>query len=222
MAEYLIQGDTLTGIADAIRDKMGISEIISVNDMASKIKNISTKKNFSYINSDVNSSIQDYSFIGMNGLESVQFPNATGVGRYAFKGCPDLIVADFPSANAVSNGAFYECVNLKEINIPNVSSIGKSAFFGCSSLETITISGFEISEYAFNLCTNLETIILTRDISIVSLFNQNALYGTKIYRGYGFIYVPDELVDEYKSDTGYWSVYASQIRPLSEYTSIIT
>lgn len=42
MAEYLIQGDTLTGIADAIRSKAGTSGSINVSNMASAISNIET------------------------------------------------------------------------------------------------------------------------------------------------------------------------------------
>lgn len=40
MAEYLIQDTTLTGIADAIREKTGGSGTIAVNDMASTIRSI--------------------------------------------------------------------------------------------------------------------------------------------------------------------------------------
>jgi len=42
MAEYIIQGDTLTGIANAIRSKTGSSSAISVANMASAINDIST------------------------------------------------------------------------------------------------------------------------------------------------------------------------------------
>lgn len=42
MAEYIIQGDTLTGIADAIRSKAGTSGTIDVSNMASAISNIET------------------------------------------------------------------------------------------------------------------------------------------------------------------------------------
>ena len=40
MAEYLIQEETLTGIADAIRSKTGETGAISVSDMVSKIEGL--------------------------------------------------------------------------------------------------------------------------------------------------------------------------------------
>ena len=40
MSEYLIQGETLTGIADAIRGKTGGTDPVAVSDMAALIENI--------------------------------------------------------------------------------------------------------------------------------------------------------------------------------------
>ena len=45
MEEYLIQSDTLTGIANAIREKTGKTENINVLDMASEIASISVGSN---------------------------------------------------------------------------------------------------------------------------------------------------------------------------------
>ena len=42
MSEYLIQSETLTGIADAIRGKTGGSSPISVSNMASEISGIAS------------------------------------------------------------------------------------------------------------------------------------------------------------------------------------
>jgi hypothetical protein len=42
MAEYLIQGETLTNIANAVREKTGENETIKLSQLASKISNIST------------------------------------------------------------------------------------------------------------------------------------------------------------------------------------
>lgn len=46
----------------------------------------------------------------------------------------------------------------------------------------------------------------------------NAFTGTKIASGTGYVYVPDELVEEYKVATN-WSTFANQIKPLSELES---
>ena len=48
------------------------------------------------------------------------------------------------------------------------------------------------------------------------LADKDAFQGTLIASGNGYIYVPDELIEQYKTATN-WSVYANQIKPLSEY-----
>lgn len=45
--------------------------------------------------------------------------------------------------------------------------------------------------------------------------NSNDLKGTTIEKATGYVYVPDDMVDTYKSATN-WSVYASQIKGMSE------
>lgn len=39
--EYLVKGSTLTGVADAIRSKVGITEAFPLSEFASKIASIS-------------------------------------------------------------------------------------------------------------------------------------------------------------------------------------
>ena len=45
--------------------------------------------------------------------------------------------------------------------------------------------------------------------------NSNDLKGTTIEKGTGYVYVPDDMIDTYKSATN-WSTYASQIKGMSE------
>lgn len=45
--------------------------------------------------------------------------------------------------------------------------------------------------------------------------NSNDLTGTTIAKGTGYVYVPDDMVDTYKSATN-WSAYADQIKGMSE------
>ena len=67
---------------------------------------------------------------------------------------------------------------------------------------------------SFNGLTALEKLII-RTPSVCSLANASALARTKIESGTGYIYVPDNLVDSYKTATN-WSAYAAQIKPISE------
>ena len=71
-----------------------------------------------------------------------------------------------------------------------------------------------INSGAFDRCSALKTLVISN--STMCKLNTN-LTGTPIASGAGYIYVPDDLVDSYKAATN-WSVYADQIKPLSEYT----
>lgn len=52
--------------------------------------------------------------------------------------------------------------------------------------------------------------------TVCVLVDKIAFNSTPIANGTGYIYVPDALVNDYKKATN-WSVYANQIKPLSEY-----
>lgn len=69
---------------------------------------------------------------------------------------------------------------------------------------------------SFYYCTNLKVLIL-RSASVVTLANTNALIATAISGKKGYIYVPRDLVDEYKAASN-WVTYASQFRALEDYT----
>jgi hypothetical protein len=67
--------------------------------------------------------------------------------------------------------------------------------------------------------TALETVILRKTDKICTLQVTNALSGTPIEKGTGYVYVPRDLVDAYKSASN-WSTYANQIRAIEDYPEI--
>jgi hypothetical protein len=71
-----------------------------------------------------------------------------------------------------------------------------------------------IINQAFAASYKLKTLIL-RSNTVCQLVHSNALVATDINWGSGSIFVPDELVESYKSATN-WSTYAAKIKPLSE------
>ena len=98
-----------------------------------------------------------------------------------------------------------------------VASIGSYAFHGCNQLTTLNFALVAaISGNAFNGCTALTALILRSD-TVCTLANTNALTGTKIAGGTGYIYVPSALVDSYKAATN-WSTYA--VRAIEDYPEI--
>lgn len=110
--------------------------------------------------------------------------------------------------------AFRECVGLTGINFPNVVSIGTQAFRSCSLTSVDFPLVASIGTYVFSDCSALTSVVL-RASTVCNLQSANVFTGTPIESGTGYVYVPDELVDSYKSATN-WSVYADQIRPISE------
>lgn len=104
---------------------------------------------------------------------------------------------------------------LKKIRLSGLTTINGYAISSCTAVHTIEFEILtKINGVAFNGLTALETLII-RTPSVCTLANASTLARTKIEGGTGYIYVPDNLVDSYKSASN-WSTYASQIKGLSE------
>ena len=97
------------------------------------------------------------------------------------------------TATQVGTYAFRDDKLLTTANFPAATSINTYAFYGCSKLTSLTLSKNQVA-------TLSSTTVFT---------------GTPIANGTGHIYVPDHLVDQYKTATN-WKTYANQILPLSQ------
>lgn len=73
--------------------------------------------------------------------------------------------------------------------------------------------------YAFYNCTKLAAVIIGTN-SVPTLKNVNVFTNTLIASGTGYIYVPANLVDSYKTASN-WSSYAAQIRAIEDYPDIV-
>lgn len=101
----------------------------------------------------------------------------------------------------------------------SVKKVGNGAFYGCGALNIVDLpSVTTIDSDAFNECIALNALILRSD-SVATLSNTNALTGTQIALGTGYIYVPNSLVDSYKSATN-WSTFSEQIRGIDSSTML--
>lgn len=101
----------------------------------------------------------------------------------------------------------------------SVKKVGHSAFYSCEWLNIVDLPSITtIDSDAFNGCRNLNALILRSD-SVATLSNTNALTGTPIASGKGYIYVPNPLVDSYKSATN-WSTFSEQIRGIDSSTML--
>ena len=133
--------------------------------------------------------------------------------------CPSLRTVNLPNVTSIDTAAFSGCTSLTSIDLPNVISIGNYTFNGCTKLTSIDLPNVtSIDDSVFDSCTSLTKIIIGTDSDICTLKSTNVFYSTPIASGMGYIYVPDDKVDTYKSATN-WSTYASQIKPISELPS---
>lgn len=110
-------------------------------------------------------------------------------------------------ATSVGYSAFGSCSALTSVDIPNATSVGAYAFNSCSALRTIDFpNATSIGEYAFYSCFNLKTIYLRSKTMCTCTGDPNIASSTTIY-------VPESLIDSYKTAT-YWSRYASKFKTL--------
>jgi hypothetical protein len=176
-------------------------------------------------------SIEGYVFNNCTSLASADFPKATSVGTNEFYACTNLASVDFPNATSIESYAFYNCPNLTSVIFPKAKSIGRNAFNICLSLESVDFPKVtSIGTNAFATARSLKVVII-RTSYVCTLSSTNAFTSCHHILGTtnatynptgakdGYIYVPRDLVDSYKSATN-WSTYASQFRAIEDYPEI--
>lgn len=114
-------------------------------------------------------------------------------GAFAF--CTSLTSARLPLVTQIDMRSFESCISLKRLYFRDITNIGIYGLYKCSALEALVLAGTE------NICT----------LSIYALNNSSIADGT------GYIYVPQALLESYKTASG-WSNYADQFRALEDYT----
>lgn len=184
-----------------------------------------------------------YTFYGCSSLALTKLPNnITEIGSYTFRSCIKLALTELPSAlTTIQDFAFYDCEkitikelpegltlikqyafqNCKNITVKSVPSgitiLYDAVFRSCINISEMTCLGdiTKVSGNSFYGCTNLTKFVLPNVTKVPTLSNTNAFANTPIANGTGYIYLPEELVETAKSSSN-WSVYASQIKGVSE------
>ena len=167
---------------------------------------------------DSATAIGQYAFHGCTELTEVDVPNVTSVQPYAFSGCTALTRVNAPNATFVGNYALQKCSSLLEVSFISTITLGNGVFQDCTGLTKFSAKGAKnVPAETFIRCSNLNALILRNSESISPLQSTNAISGTPIASGTGYIYVPRSLVDSYKAASN-WSTYAAQFRALEDYT----
>ena len=185
MAVYVVHGDKLTAIADAIRKKKGSSGTLTIDQIPTEIESIETATKVSLQDKTITVNGTYTADAGFDGLGqvTVNVPSSadalwnsilsrsfteinldvTNVGEHSFGGCRSLVTASLPNAKTINDYAFYNCTKLTGANIPNATIIGSYAFSGCTSLKSISLPNVTtVRGSAFNGCTSLEELHLPK------------------------------------------------------------
>lgn len=180
-------------------------------------------------------------FRGWQFVEKIDMPNVTDIGQYACYNCVGLTEIDFPMCKTIGNYAFYNNTDVMSVNMPNLKTTGTNALRQLTSLVSVTLPSLtaingtvfqkctllekadfsvakSVGANAFNGCSVLTALILRGDTPI-TLANVNALTGTPIANGTGYVYFNRERVESQKVMTN-WSNFSSQIRAIEDYPDI--
>ena len=120
--------------------------------------------------------------------------------------------------------ALYNNTALTSVTLPGVNTINQYAMSGCTNLETVNLSGTgtkTINNYAFQNCNKLQHLLIN-STSMSTLSATNAFTNTPIARKDGAIYVPSNVISDYKANTNWKNYFITDINnyPLSNFESI--
>ena len=183
-------------------------------------------------------SIGAYAFNNCKNLTSFGFDKVVTINNYAFQGCNLTGELNLPLCKLNSSKGTYAFNNNKlitSVNAPLATIVPHSCFAGCTSMQNVSLPLAEnFNDWCFSTCTSLEELVLpmaeifTRYVfrssglkklvlpkNVVARVAADTFLATPIAQGTGYVYVPDNLLDSYKSATN-WSAIADQIKPMSE------
>lgn len=225
--EFPITGDSFDIGVSCVRTE-GFPQVVVISAGGGNVEPVSHTSCFDgtiageYVDENL-TTLREGAFAQCENLEFVSLPNCTKFnGGNAFYFCTNLKSVDLRNLETIASGSeiFNNAIRLQKAEFPKLTSITTTSrmFQKCSSLTEVRmpmLSGTSIEAYMFTNCSKLETIVLGGAV-LNPLANTNAFTNTGNAAPNGLsIYVPDNLVDSYKTATN-WSSLASKIKPMSE------
>lgn len=113
---------------------------------------------------------------------------------------------------SIGNRCFYDCDGLLNVFLPKIQTMGERCFYTCNYLQYVDL-GTEVNSignYSFYGCSRLAKVIIRRTDGIPTLEGSYVFDNSPIASGVGYIYVPNNLVESYRT-ASYWSEYANKI-----------
>ena len=175
--------DFVTGVAGAIREKKGTTELINPQDFENEIRTIQTGIDTSDATATADDIRLGKTAYGADGKMIGTIADYDGTsepasGKSLFaqlvdKSMTSVSEEDLKGITTIGNYAFYYCDRLTSIIIPSsVTSIGDYAFYGCYSLTNATIpnSVTRINTYAFYSCRSLTSITIPDGVTLIGWY----------------------------------------------------
>lgn len=163
-------------------------------------------------------------FYSCQKMSSVSFPLASTSRPQCFQKCTSLTSASLPSVEHMEGYSFRDCTSLTSIALPSLTT-ASSYTFSKSSLAKIDISSpCTFYPYAFSEDSALTSLILRSSSILCTLEDVNAFNSTPVANDttadtVGYIYVPSNLIDAYKTADN-WSTFADHFRAIEDYPDI--
>ena len=195
MSDYVVKGESLTAVADAIRSKTGDSGLLEFpDDFVDEIDDLKIGYTVDEISEHDYGAIDliltcrrayPYAFF-RTPIKSVtsttlthftDHANSTTVGSsgaYVFARCTDLESVNLPNLQQPGSGGyqFAYCTKLTTIHLPSCTFVGQHMFDGCTALVTAVLERVtSTNNYGFTGCSSLETADFG-DVSLSSIKSQ--------------------------------------------------
>lgn len=153
-------------------------------------------------------------------LKNVSIPNVTTLQSDAIRGSDSLETVYAPNVVTVGSSALQSNIALQSICLPKATSMLANALRECPALEYVELPEVQsFGGYVFEGDLALKAVVIRQGTTVPTTTTTtfHYMFGSGISKGTGYVYVPSALVARYKAATN-WSVYASQIRALEDYT----
>lgn len=198
MAVGIVDKQKLVNIADAVREKKGITGKMTLDAIASNITSMPTADNnakydFTGSGSKSSSELNEYlTSIDLTGLDTSSYTDMSNM-FYNYSSLTSIDLSSFNTSKVTNMGEMFNgCSSLTSLDLSrfDTSKVGtsgygtsfKSMFRNCSSLESLDISSFDLSNtysgsyYSLNgmfyNCNKLKTLKLPKSVS----FNKTDIY----------------------------------------------
>lgn len=162
-------------------------------------------------------SISGNSFYRSYNILKYTFQNATNIGSNVVFGLSNDIISttevNAPQLQVLGAESIIYLSSLKYVNFPSLRTVGRGCICDNLSIDSIylpnilSVTTFGITR-GFLARSGFKTVIFKQPPVVLS--QQGLLYNTPIANGNGYIYVPDDYVNSYKTATN-WTIFADQI-----------